>query len=254
MLRSRRFLIPALALVGGLLLVMSCGSRPITMGGDGGPGPTPTLTPGATPAPGLDGGARSCYFRSECAAGEYCDHPGCGFRGQGRCVVRPTECPALEAPVCGCDGKKYGNSCLAAAAGVSLADDASCPLSGDDQACAGLGCRVLNDCCACDAVPGNTPNESCDIMCKQPACGGIHLYEPLAYCLRGRCLLATAATGCATDADCVKTQDCCRCLAVPKSAPIISCSANCEVDACTAIGLGAARAACAGGLCKLVMP
>jgi len=54
--------------------------------------------------------------------GEYCMRPGKSCTGQGRCEAQPEVCYDLYAPVCGCDGAIYPNSCFAAAAGVSVAN------------------------------------------------------------------------------------------------------------------------------------
>ena len=43
------------------------------------------------------------------------------------CQSRPDVCPASVDPVCGCDGKSYGSSCLAAAAGVGYRNTGACP-------------------------------------------------------------------------------------------------------------------------------
>lgn len=64
-----------------------------------------------------------------CADGQYCMHkPGaCHLLGNpGVCKPKPAVCPALHAPVCGCDGKTYDNSVCAAVAGVSVDHKGKC--------------------------------------------------------------------------------------------------------------------------------
>jgi hypothetical protein len=65
-----------------------------------------------------------------CADGSFCDFPPqslCGRAdGPGVCAPTPEACIEIFAPVCGCDGQTYGNSCEAAAAGVSVDFDGAC--------------------------------------------------------------------------------------------------------------------------------
>ncbi len=67
---------------------------------------------------------------SECGAGLYCQDPisaACGEAdAPGTCEPIPDMCTRDYRPVCGCDGRTYGNACSAAVAGVSVRREGEC--------------------------------------------------------------------------------------------------------------------------------
>ena len=77
-------------------------------------------------------GGKTCggLVGAACADGEFCNFPAemvCGAAdGQGTCTQKPMGCDKVLDPVCGCDGKSYGNACEANAAGVSVAAKGNC--------------------------------------------------------------------------------------------------------------------------------
>ncbi|NUP11330.1 MAG: hypothetical protein HOW73_35235 [Polyangiaceae bacterium] len=76
-----------------------------------------------------------------CAEGYYCNYPIDSYCGGddslGTCEpIFDGGCPEIYAPVCGCDGVTYGNSCEASANGASIAHEGSCDDPG--ESCGGI--------------------------------------------------------------------------------------------------------------------
>lgn len=85
--------------------------------------PPPGYPPPGTPQPGYTGGICGGIAGFQCRnPGDYCRMTTGQCRmpdAAGTCTPRPQVCTRIYQPVCGCDGRTYGNSCEAEAAGVN---------------------------------------------------------------------------------------------------------------------------------------
>ncbi|HEY8145873.1 MAG TPA: Kazal-type serine protease inhibitor domain-containing protein [Kofleriaceae bacterium] len=80
---------------------------------------------------GLSCGDESMYCHYEQEAG-------CGFAdASGTCREVPAACTEQLAPVCGCNGQTYSNSCFAALGGTSVVHDGACDEPAGGDSCGG---------------------------------------------------------------------------------------------------------------------
>ncbi len=193
-----------------------------------------TQTGGTTGSGGTGGTGKICGGLAgyPCAAGEFCEtSPGeccCDFFGT--CAARPQVCPELFLPVCGCDGKTYGNDCLRQVAGVSKNFDGACP-SKD----AGAG--------------GTTGTGGATATGGRPATGGTTTGGTGGTSTGGAGGSSGGYPECMTDNDCQLFSDCCSCLPVPVGTAMPRCGAMCIQSSCAARQIQDSEVACIAGRC-----
>ncbi len=130
---------------------------------------------------GAQGCQGTCATNTDCGSGSYCaEAVGTCLLAQsiGFCKSLPSSCPSVNAPVCGCDGKQYTNSCEAALAGTSVGNNGACT-----TICGGASkvtcpdkttyCHFMDGICAagnatgtCDPIP-----TTCAGAASSPVCG-----------------------------------------------------------------------------------
>lgn len=137
--------------------------------------------------------ARPCDDNGDCNRRSYCAKAEGNCDGRGVCRDRGRICPAVVAPVCGCDGQTYGNACEAAVAGVNVAADGPCIEEG--KCCTESGQCIETDEAACHAACGHFAGAG-------TTCGGtpidcpIPVILPIACCLPGGACEQLSACAC----------------------------------------------------------
>jgi len=142
---------------------------------NGQPSGTDPATGGATSPPN---DPVSCANNSECDASAYCKLPDGKCSARGTCEVRPGACTRIYKPVCGCDGRTYGNACVAANAGASVGVEGECA---PGPSCGGLAGRR----CSGSVVCVDDPSDRCDPSQGGRDCSGSCACPRVSPCVPG---------------------------------------------------------------------
>jgi hypothetical protein len=155
--------------------------------GVGGTGGVMTSSVGAS---GGNGSLCGGKMGLSCKLTEYCDYPDdlCGGAdGLGTCRPRPSGCPKIFLPACGCDGVVHGNTCEANGAGVDISNNGGCKAPPDRFSCGAHFCDLKGQYCvskppqqngmpgsySCAALPAacaSLPDNDCMCLASVP-CG-----------------------------------------------------------------------------------
>lgn len=142
-----------------------------------------------------------------CEDGDYCNYPesaNCGRAdATGTCEKKPTACTREYRPVCGCNGRTYGNACTAAADGVSVDYPGEC----EEETCGGFAGLPCDEGEYCNLAEG----QGCDVadasgICRPRPEVCTDQYEPVCGCdgetYGNACEAARAGVPVASEGEC----------------------------------------------------
>ena len=170
----------------------------------------------------LEGGGGGCTINSDCLSNEYCAKATGACDDVGECQPKPTWCPDIYNPICGCDAQTYDNVCLSASTGMNI------DYLGE---CTGTPCDDGNPCTYNDMYIGSVCegiSYNCDahLECNSHECDGLGgcFFEP------------TSGTPC-DDGDMCTIEDVCM-SGICQSGALLNCDDGniCTSDSCNFLG------------------
>ena len=124
----------------------------------------------------------TCGSSAECGTEEFCSIAN-GVcltpKSLGFCKAKPDVCAQVLAPVCGCDGKTYSNSCEASIAGISVAATGVCGAGCGGVTAAKCGANEF-----CDFAPGSCGDANPSGACVAPPAACAEISSPVCGCDR----------------------------------------------------------------------
>ncbi|UCE13464.1 MAG: hypothetical protein JSV04_14935 [Candidatus Heimdallarchaeota archaeon] len=154
----------------------------------------------------------TCTTNADCGTGEYCVKEPGDCEGTGICEPKPEICPDVYEPVCGCDGRTYGNACEAASAGMNIAYTGECKLTCSSN----TDCNTNEYCakeagnCEGDGVCEPKPTVCPDVWDPICACDGMTYSNECYATMAGVNVdyTGTCTPTCTTNFDCSSTEYC----------------------------------------------